>query len=110
MPVPPIPFGCPIHDSFIIMGGNEGTRSCRDRILPDRHKMIAALVESWQLSRHPATSILTPTHADDEVVVMDGAPVRFQEVVHSNQTEEAECASSQILLGRPEWTYTRMPD
>jgi hypothetical protein len=49
-----------------------------------------------------------PTH-DDEAVV-DGAPVRFQEVVHSNQTEEAECASNQILLGRNEWTFTRMPD
>src|SRR5271166_5743946 len=40
----------------------------------------------------------------------DGAPVIFQDVVHSERTGEADCAEQSSFPGVPEWTFTRMPD
>jgi hypothetical protein len=40
--------------------------------------------------------------------VMDGAPVIFQEVVHSILTGEAVCDEQAVTL-ESEWTTTRMP-
>src|SRR5271165_7229302 len=39
-----------------------------------------------------------------------GAPVIFQDVVHSIGTREADCAEQSSFRGATEWTFTRMPD
>ena len=39
-----------------------------------------------------------------------GAPVIFQEVVHSIRTGEADCDEQSSFPGKTEWTSTRMPD
>src|SRR5882757_3316830 len=39
-----------------------------------------------------------------------GAPVIFQDVVHSNGTREADCDEQSSFRGAIEWTFTRMPD
>lgn len=36
--------------------------------------------------------------------------VRFQQVVHSSKTREADCDEQSVQPGRPEWTFTRMHD
>jgi hypothetical protein len=41
---------------------------------------------------------------------MDGAPVKFQEVVHSIELREADCDEQQVSLEGIEWTFIRMPD
>src|SRR5208337_955034 len=43
-------------------------------------------------------------------LVYGGAPVIFQDVVHSERTGEADCAEQSSFPGVPEWTFTRMPD
>ena len=41
---------------------------------------------------------------------LNGAPVLFQDVVHSKGTREADCDEQSSFRGPLEWTSTRMPD
>src|SRR5271166_2574937 len=51
------------------------------------------------------TPALSPKDGDKS-----GAPVIFQDVVHSIGTREADCAEQSSFRGATEWTFTRMPD
>ena len=53
-------------------------------------------------------AVLFPPLAQKQRRAKDGAPVIFQEVVHSIGTGEAVCDEQAVTL-ETEWTTTRMP-
>jgi predicted CXXCH cytochrome family protein len=72
-------------------------------------------LKGWQYLR--LNKALTANHpieghpvAGPNTALGEGAPVIFQEVVHSIRTGEADCDEQSSFPGEIEWTSTRMPD